>query len=929
MARRSILLATAALFGLAFLMTGCQGVLDGESDSAPSLSITGTVALAHSSDDPATATVTIVGRGRSERAGADGDFTIAGLAPETYTVRVSAPGHLSAEQEVAGTDGGEESLGTIDLDPSEYVFVSADTGDDANSGLTDDDPVENLQTGIDIADKRGLTNIEVAGGAYDLGGKPLAVFRALRINGGFDANNWTDPDPTNHETRIMGADNIFEITAVPGILIENVSVVPAASDAGFSRGFSISGSTVFLNNVTFEHTDQSYNEYEALGIFNGSYVEITNSSITGPNTTEHANGFHPMHDSYLRVVNSEVTIGDTAVQEDAHTSSVFGIHLTEDATAELEGTTLTTASSKTSNFGVLLEDGGQLISRNSTIRSGATSEADAASTGIGVFQNAKATVREGSEVHSGAAAEDDSYGIFAVQNASLVVQESTVAAGASNAQSAGIAVRDVATASIIENLLIQGGGTFTEVSDSSDDATLERVADSRSAGIYVGSFDDSSVSESVFIAENQEITGPTVESGRTPEETAGILIERASPRIMRNSVIHGGIARYRSRGISGIGFAGTVTIEGNDNIDGGQAAFPSYTGPSQRSESHGILLISSNAGAGARIEANEINGGAILRAPGTYSDTYGISVNGSMEAFIRFNSIAAGMVDNTGQFGEEGDGRPYYGGPTVISAAADQVMVEANELRGLATIPSGPIGDTSEVTGNTVFLRGIYNSRPGASMIAKNNRFFLYQADGPIHVLEPGPGSSYTATNNTIVAQIGSTDTDGTYGPENIATYAESGVGASIRLTNNLWYFPVEYPTLIDGGDANREEDADPEEFDYNYLVNFTGSITAPSDSESGWEGNAGSDESTQGSTGNPTAEDLFSQPDTDLSDGIAQDADYSLSTDTFSAEDHPAIDTGITAGTRELGLVIMDADGLYRPEQGNSYDIGAYEAEQ
>jgi hypothetical protein len=833
-----------------------------------------------------TALVRVRGTGLSERPGADGSFAFPELTAGEYTVEVTAPGYVPQQTEVSAPEGGQRDLGTIELEPSETVYVSVG-GSDAVSGLTPEDAVRTFPKALAVAAARGITNIEVAGGIYDLHGQSIKIHSQMRIDGGYSAGNWTDPDPVNHETTIVGADNIFEITASSGVLVSNMTLIPEPSTdpTEWSRGFAISGSNTWIVNVKISHeASAGYAKYEALGIYDGSAVALLDCELVCADTTDHVNGIHVMHGSELRLENTNLIVGDSG-----HDSAAFGVHVTEGSFAELIGSSVSVAPTSFGNIGVLIGQSGSAVLRDGT-QITAGESADDQSIGVRVSGNGEVTVRNAT-ITGGDSEAHDSFGISVGGTGRLVVRNSTVVAGASDAFSAGITVRDLAAAEITDNVAIQGGTAYTD-----------EHPDVSTAGIHV-----ETTSGAVEIFGNDSIVGAVSGSGFLPAYSDGILLTYSGPvGIFENAIIDGGDARFRAVGIRGFGISGTLAIAYNDSIYGGAASGPAS--PTDKTESTwvgGIDVESDSSNAYARIYGNTVSGGQVTRPAEVHGSSAGVSVHGEMEVLIQENLIDGGTVDNQGGFGETATPE-YHAGPTCVIPGARRVTINRNDLR---VLQPRPVSVTTPV-----FVRAVHGGLPGGQVIAKNNQVLLYNIDAPIHVFEPGQFTDFIVTNNTVVVQVDDNATD-SWDHNSIGLWA-SHAGSSIALTNNLWYAPsaASSPTVAPAGADGL---ADPEEFDYNYVLGFSGSLTGPTT----WEGNT-----VDG--GGTVATDVFVNPDTDLSDGY--DGDLRLEAGA------PVIDAGVVGNKPELGNVTVDFDGNDRqpssviefPETGDdtTNDIGAFE---
>ena len=755
---RSLWIAGTVLAAL-FIVVSCQGPFGGDA----TLTITGTISLERADDAVAMAGIRVLERGVTEHPAEDGTFAIAGLAPGDYVLEISAPGYVPITQEVSAPDGGEYPLGELALDVSDAIHVST-AGNNSSNGLTGDAAVSSLHKALRLAKLHGLTTIKVAGGTYDLGGETLRIERPVAVEGGYNASNWDDQDPGSYETVITGATDVITIGAVSGALVAGVTLQPDTVSDDYSRGFNIYGSTAWIVDVSVEPEDVDFFQFEALGIFDGSSVQVIDSFLQVPDTQDHANGIHPMHGSYVKLLNTDLVVGYTG-----HDAGAFGIHVTENSMAEVYNSSITMARSADYSIGILAEDSGQVfLLEESTVGSG-TSESNA------------------------------SYGIELYQNASATIENSSVYGGASDMESAGILVGGVATASILENDVIMGGPLA-----GAD------VTDSQSAGIIVRS-----ISGAVRIVNNNEISGPTgdpvdTEHTRRPDRTFGILIEeRANAVIGDNTTISGGLARHVATGIGGWGFSGAVEIQNNGTISAGEVTDPV---DGRNTATRGIDLGTDDPTAYVRIIGNHVDGGQVTRLQNAYGDSTGVALQGPFSAMIVGNLIEGGSVDNRGGFGD-GATPEYHGGPTAVNPGAANVYVSQNDLRVLQPVPEDATG------AGKVFVRALHGGGPDSDVIATNNQVLLYNVDAPIHAFEPEQYSSYTVTNNTVILQVDNDDTGDTYTADSIGLWA-SHTGSSISLTNNLWYFPSGLDITLDDNGL-----ADPEEFDNNYLLNFDGQV--------------------------------------------------------------------------------------------------------
>ncbi|MFP4485013.1 MAG: right-handed parallel beta-helix repeat-containing protein, partial [Spirochaetaceae bacterium] len=725
---RSLWIVGSILAAL-LITVGCQGPFGVDA----TLTITGTISMENADDAVTMAGISVVERGITEQPASDGTFTVAGLAPGDYVLEIAAPGYVPITREVSAPDGGEYPVGELELAVSDAIYVTAG-GNDSNNGLTGDAPVASLHKALRLAKLHGLTSIKVAGGTYDLGGDSLPLGSPVGITGGYNASNWDQQDAQSYETIITGAADVITIGAVSGALVQDVTLRPDPTTEGYSRGFNIYGSNAWINGVSVDPPEEDFFQFEALGIFHGSSVEVTDSYLQVPDTQDHANGIHPMHGSYVKLNNTELVVGYAG-----HDSGALGIHVTENSMAELYNSSITMASSAERNIGILAEDGGQVF------------------------------LLEESTVESGASANDASYGIELYQNASATIENSSVRGGASDLESAGILVGGVSTASILGNDVIRGGPLA-----GAD------VTDSQSAGIIVRS-----ISGAVRIVENSEISGPTgdpvdTDPSRRPDRTFGIFIaERANAVIAENTTISGGLGRSMATGIGGWDFSGAVEIQNNGTITAGEVLDPRgdvYT------DTRGIDLGTDDPTAYVRIIGNHVDGGVVARPENAYGGSTGVSLHGPFSATIVDNLIDGGTVENLNESDFEVDPDGYFGGPTVVSPGAADVVLNRNTLQVLT-----PKADVD--AGNPVFVRGIHGGAAGTELTAKNNQVLLYNVDGPIHAFEPEQYSSFTVTNNTVILQVDNDDTGDSYTADAAGLWA-SHTGSSIRLTNNLWYFP-------------------------------------------------------------------------------------------------------------------------------------------
>lgn len=848
---RSLWIAGTVLVTL-LIVVGCQEPFRGD----PTMTITGTITLERADDSVTMAGIRVVERGITEHPAEDGTFIISGLTAGDYVVEVVAPGYVPITREVSASDGGEYPLGELELLASDAIYVSTD-GHDSNNGLSGDTRVSSLHSALRLAKFHGLTSIKVAGGTYDLDGDTLLIDSPVGITGGYNASNWDQQDPGSYETVITGATDAITIGAVSGALVQDVTLRPIqATEDGYSRGFNIYGSNAWIIGVSVEPENVEFFQFEAMGIFHGSSVEVIDSYLQVPDTQDHANGIHPMYGSYVRLNNTELVVGYAG-----HESGAFGIHVTENSMAELYDSSITMTPSVEQSIGIFAEDSAHVLVEESSVESGDSSE-------------------------------DASYGIELYQNASATIENSSVYGGASDLESAGILVGGVATASILGNDFMMGGPL------ASDD-----VPDSQSAGIIVRS-----ISGAVRIVDNNEISGPSgapvdTEPSARPDRTFGVLIEeRANAVIADNATISGGLARQRATGIGGWGFSGAVEIQDNGIITAGEVTDP---GTDRSTATQGISFGTDDPTAYVRIIGNHVDGGVVERPADTYGDSTGVSLYGSFSATIVENLIDGGSVENTGDFGS-GSSPEYYGGPTAVNPGAASVYVSRNDLRVIDPVPP----DAAD--GGKVFVRAIHGGAPGGEVIATNNQVLTYNVDAPIHVFEAQNHSNYTVTNNTVIAQVND-DASDSYTSDEIGPWV-SHTGSSIRLTNNLWYFPNGLNnTLADSGLA------DPEIFAYNHVLAFDG-VTNPVGDDHGWSDNTLiASEDTD-----PAA--YWVTPDADLSDGFSGDLSLKSSA--------PVINQGLIANTPQLGYVADDFHGNERQpsaavEDGGSdtmIDIGAFE---
>jgi hypothetical protein len=571
----------------------------------------------------------------------------------------------------------------------------------------------------------------------------------------------------------------------------------------------------------------------------------------------------------VELIRTELIVGKSL-----HDSQAFGIHVTENSLVELEESAIRMSRSTEHNYGVYVQDEGGLIARDSEVIAAPADSND--SMGVRLEQNATATMYR-SDVTGGAAPGDDSVGIYAAGGSSLHVDGSTVIGGPSGVYSAGIHVDAIATADIIENPLIQGGG-----------AADPNPGEAASHGVTA-----QSSSGAVRIADNAEIRGTPASDYEVPTYAVGIWAGRGPLEIEDNGTITGGEAREEAIGILAHNVPGEFEITRNAHISAGSAR-----------NTRGVSVGASESNTVVRIVENSIHGGHAGRPAGGYGESAGIRTLGNVESLIRWNDIDGGSVDNQGAFGSAATPENYQGPSGILPGGASAVIAQ-NTIRVLE-----PIGGSGKV-----FVRGVHYSDVGTEVVIKNNQILLYNVDGPIHAIETGQYSDHIVTNNTVIAQIDDVNTGDSYDQNNIGLWA-SHTGATIRLTNNLWYFPAPLSITVDNSGL-----ADPEHFDNNYLLNFDDSLDDNEEGSTTWSSN----QLIASSAGTGPA-DIWVTPDTDLADGFSGDLNL-LST-------APVIDGGLMANTPELGAVGEDIRGEPRQpssavEDGSSdtmIDIGAYE---